>query len=174
MKSSSFVSVCFNVAQVTAALLKARQSSSNTATVNLASTNGAPRHYASGFIYGIPDEGFGQSPTQIPQSFYENMGFGYARAGGAQISEGGWIEGLTAYKARFASTQQNYNTARQVGARFQILPHDVWGTDHSNSSTVWPGDNGDWTNYDEFLNQLLGDLQSNNMLEGLDWDLWNE
>ncbi|KAF5240632.1 hypothetical protein FANTH_9483 [Fusarium anthophilum] len=154
--------------------LERRQTSSNTATVDLSKGRGSPKHLASGFIYGIPDSGFGQSPTQIPDHFYTDMGFNYARAGGAQMSEGGWVQGLQAYAARFNSTKQNYLTSRKFGARFQLLPHDIWGTDHATSTTAWPGDNGDWTDYDKFLNQLLGDLQSNNMLDGLDIDIWNE
>ncbi|KAF4341545.1 glycoside hydrolase family 39 [Fusarium beomiforme] len=159
---------------VLSSAIEPRQSSSNTATVDLSKGRGSPQHLASGFIYGIPDVGFGQSPDQIPDHFYSDMGFNYARAGGAQISEGGWIYGLNAYKARLESTKQNYETSRKFGARFQILPHDIWGTDHTNQSSVWPGDNGDWTDYDNFLDQLLGDLQANDMLEGLDFDIWNE
>jgi hypothetical protein len=151
-----------------------RQDNSNTAVVDLSTERGTPEHLAAGFIYGIPDSGFGQSATQIPSSFYSDMGFNYARDGGAQMSQGGWIDGISAYNARFASTKSNYLTARQYGARFQILPHDVWGTDHANSSTVWPGDNGDWTDYDNFLDHLITDLKSNNMLDGLDFDIWNE
>ncbi|KAF9765367.1 hypothetical protein IL306_002363 [Fusarium sp. DS 682] len=153
--------------------IERRQTSSNTATVDLSKGRGSPQHLASGFIYGMPDSGFGQSPSQIPDHFYSDMGFNYARAGGAQIDQGGWIWGHAAYAARFESTKENYLKARKFGAKFQILPHDIWGTDHANSTTAWPGDNGDWTDYDNFLDQLLGDLQSN-MLDGLDFDIWNE
>ncbi|KAK0385958.1 hypothetical protein NLU13_7133 [Sarocladium strictum] len=137
--------------------ISARQGSSNTATVDLSVQRGSPQHLASGFIYGIPDDGFDESATQIPSHFYSDIGFNYARAGGAQMSAGGWIDGTTAY-----------------AARFQLLPHDLWGTDHANSSTVWPGDDDDWTDYDNFLDRVLSDLSSNNMLDGLDFDIWNE
>lgn len=150
--------------------------SSNTATVDLSVKRGTPGHLASGFIYGIPDEGFGQSPDQIPDHFYTDMGFSgsYTRAGGAQIDAGGWIYGLDAYYARLNSTYQNYQVARKFGAGFVLLPHDIWGTDHANDSTVWPGDNGDWTDYYNFLDQLMSDLVANDMLESTVWDIWNE
>ncbi|KAF4498443.1 glycoside hydrolase family 39 [Fusarium agapanthi] len=154
--------------------LERRQTSSNTATVDLSKGRGSPKHLTSGFIYGIPDSGFGQSPTQIPDHFYTDMALNYARAGGAQMSEGGWVQGLQAYAARFNLTKQNYLTSCKYGARFQLLPHDIWCTDHATSTTAWPGDNGDWTDYDKFLNQLLDDWQSNNMLDGLDIDMWND
>lgn len=154
---------------VLSAALVPRQSSSNTAVVDLSVKNGNPKHLAAGFIYGIPD-----TQNQIPDHFYTDMGFNYARVGGAQLSAGGWIYGIDAYTARFNSAKSNYLTARKYGAKVQLLPHDIWGTDHANSSTVWPGDNGDWTDYDNFLNRLLSDLKANNMLAGLDYDIWNE
>ena len=172
--TSTFLYLIFLSVGSLASILSPRQSSSNTAVIDLGGNNGPPKHLASGFIYGIPDVGFGQSPTQIPDYLYTQMGFNYARAGGAQTTQGGWIDGISAYKARFASTLQNYQTTRKYGGRFQILPHDLWGTDHTNSSSIWPGDNGDWTNYDQFLTQLASDLQANNMLSGLDMDIWNE
>lgn len=147
----------------------ARQSLSNTANVYFGQDRGAPKHLASGILYGITDV-----PRQIPDHFYQEMGFNYARIGGAQLDEGGWIMGPDAYAARFDNTRDNYQEARRFGAPVIILPHDIWGTDHANSSTVWPGDNGDWTNYDEFLDRLISDLKSNDMLEGLIWDIWNE
>ena len=68
---------------------------SGTSTVNLGNDTGTPKHLASGILYGIPD-----TPNQIPDHFYTDMGFNYARAGGAQIPAPGrgWIWGLTEYK----------------------------------------------------------------------------
>lgn len=64
---------------------------SGTSTVNLRNNTGTPGHLAAGFIYGIPD-----TPDQIPDHFYTEMGFNYARAGGAQVPAPGrgWIWGL--------------------------------------------------------------------------------
>jgi hypothetical protein len=148
-----------------------RQSSSDTATVDLTSgaRRGAPQNLAAGVLYGIPDD-----PTQIPDHFYSDMGFNYARIGGAQLEAGGWVDGLETYYARFNNTRDNYFQARKFGAKVIILPHDIWGTDHANESSNWPGDNGDWTDYDNYLNQLIGDLKANDMLDGLVYDTWNE
>lgn len=147
------------------------QADTITATVNLAVSKGSPTHWASGFIYGIPD-----TLGQIPNKWYTDMGFRYGRAGGAQLDapSRGWIWGLSEYKGRLESTLVNYKTSRNAGGDFILLPHDIWGTDHANSSTVWPGDNGDWTNYDLFVRTLMSDLKSNDALEGLVWDIWNE
>lgn len=36
------------------------------------------------------------------------------------------------------------------------------------------GDNGDWRDYDAFLDRLLDDLKKNNMVTGMVYDIWNE
>lgn len=66
-----------------------------TSTVNLNNNTGSIAHLASGILYGIPD-----TANQVPTSFYTDMGFNYARAGGAQVPAPGrgWIWGLTEYK----------------------------------------------------------------------------
>lgn len=139
------------------------------ATVNIEQTTGTPQHLASGFIYGIPD-----APDQIPDEFYTGIDFQYGRAGGAQLGEParGWIWGLDEYKGRLNSTLSNYETCRKYDAKFLILPHDIWGTDHANASTVWPGDNGDWTDYDNFIDTLLSDLAAADALEGMVFEIW--
>lgn len=159
---------------VLGATIESRQTSSNTATVDLSVKRGTPHHLASGFIYGIPDAP--ANPDQIPDHFYTDIGFNYGRAGGAQLNAPcrGWIWGLNEYKCRFASTLSNWKTTRKFGGNFIVLPHDIWGTDHANSSTVWPGDNGDFSNYDAFLNQLLSDMAANDMLANTVFDIWNE
>ena len=61
-----------------------------------------------------------------------------------------------------------------MGADYHIYVHDLWGTDHSNSSTKWPGDGGDWADWDKFVKQLMSDVAANMELEHVTWDIWNE
>lgn len=69
----------------------------------------------------------------------------------------------------------NYKTARKYGGRVQILTADLWGADGTQNNTApYPGDNGDWTFYDKFINALIADINKNNMQTGLDFDVWNE
>ncbi|KAJ9608904.1 hypothetical protein H2200_006675 [Cladophialophora chaetospira] len=164
------------VPQVFASPVKARDfpaSDNKTATITLSSSLGTPEHLASGFIYGIPDR-----PNQIPSEFYTGMGFKYGRAGGAQTPSRGWLAGFSQYQPRFQSALSNYRTARQYGARFQLLIHDMWGADGGESKTApFPGDNGVLTmgfTYDEFLAQVIFDIKANDMTDGLDIDIWNE
>ncbi|KAH7007690.1 glycoside hydrolase family 39 protein [Ilyonectria destructans] len=141
-----------------------------TATVNLAIPQGTPSHYASGFIYGIPD-----TPNQIPDHFYTDIGFRYTRAGGSQLPAParGWVYGNNEFQNRFNSALSNYKTARQHGARFQLLVADLWGADGT-AKIAMPGDNGDWASFDQFLNTLFASITGNNMIDGLDFETWNE
>jgi hypothetical protein len=74
---------------------------------------------------------------------------------------------------RFNSALNNYKTARQYGARFQILVADLWGADGT-AKIAMPGDNGDWTYYDQFLSALFTQIKNNGMTAGLDFEIWNE
>lgn len=143
----------------------------DTASVNLGVAKGSPQHLASGFIYGIPD-----TPDQIPDHWYEDIGFNYGRTGGAQLPEParGWIWGHEEYLGRLESALSNYRTCRKYGAEVIMLPHDIWGTDSTNETTVWPGDDGDWTDWDSFVRTLMADLADNDALDGLVFDIFNE
>lgn len=83
----------FLVAFATATPLIER--ATDTSIVQLSNNTGSPTHLASGILYGIPD-----TPNQIPDHFYTDIGFNYNRAGGAQVAAPGrgWIWGLTEYK----------------------------------------------------------------------------
>lgn len=165
-----FFSVIALPAVIVASSPLERRQSSITAVLDLSIQQGAPQQLASGVLYGIPD-----TPNQIPDNFYTEPKLKYFRAGGAQLfgkGQRGWH--WNEYTARFQSTLSNYQTARKYGGEFQILPHDIWGTDTVNSSTVWPGDGGDWKSYDAFLDRLIADIKANNMVPGLKVDIWNE
>lgn len=58
---------------------------------------------------------------------------------------------------------------------FTVLMHDLWGADSLQSPDFsYPGGNGDWTSYDDFLTQVFSDITEYNMADGLDIDIWNE
>lgn len=69
------------------------RASTVTAVVNFGNNTGTPQHLASGTLYGLPDV-----VSQIPSSFFADIGWNYERAGGAQTSGAGWIGGLSAYQ----------------------------------------------------------------------------
>ena len=175
MKSNTVLFV-FAAAQLASPsfVVEQRQNADQTAYVDLDVTRGKPEHLASGWIYGIPDT----FPNQIPNSWYTDVGFRWGKGGGGQLGrpgQRGWVVSLDDYKGRFASTLANYKTCRAVGADFHIYVHDLWGTDHAGGKNgKWPGDNGDFTDYDKFVKQLMFDVAANTDVSHVTWDIWNE
>ena len=59
------------------------------------------------------------------------------RAGGAGLSGGAWaVGGLSGYQVRFNSVLAQYNRANSIGAKFQILVSDMWGSDERFPTTI--------------------------------------
>ncbi|KAF4978136.1 hypothetical protein FZEAL_5434 [Fusarium zealandicum] len=141
------------------------------ATVDLKAETGPPRQLASGVLYGIPDQ-----PNQIPDHFYKDIGFNYGRGGGSQLPNTvGYAKSVQDYEARFASALSNYRTARKHGGEFIYLLPPVWGADGGQPEDFeYPGDGGDWTRWDAFLEQTLADVKASDMTESLVIDIWNE
>ncbi|WP_330275991.1 RICIN domain-containing protein [Lentzea sp. NBC_00516] len=126
---------------------------------------GAPTYRASGWIYGMTENASGPA-----DSFYRDVKFRYMRAGGAQLdSPGGWVSGK--YDRRWNSTRAQLLRTRALGGEFVLLPHDLWGADGFGISR-FPGDNGNWTDYDNFLTRLIGDVRATGV--PVQWDIWNE
>ena len=135
-------------------------------TVDFSAAGGAPTYHASGTIYGMTPNG------SLPQDhFYTDIKWHFERAGGAQLNSGGYATSLADYQTRWAATLAQYKRTAALGGTFIILPHDLWGADGT-TNQAFPGDNGDWTQFDNFVNQLFSDVKANNMT--VQWDLWNE
>ncbi|KAJ4288481.1 hypothetical protein N0V90_011717 [Kalmusia sp. IMI 367209] len=109
-----------------------RWTSDAVAVVDLAVDRGAPQYCAKGIVYSIPD-----AQDQIPDHFYTDIGLHWFRAGGAQMEapNRGWV--WDELEGRWASALSNYRTARKYDGKFQLLLHDLWGTDHADESTSW-------------------------------------
>ncbi|GAP51429.1 RICIN domain-containing protein [Streptomyces azureus] len=135
-------------------------------TVDFSTAGGAPAYRASGMIYGMTPGG------SLPQDhFFKDIKWHFMRAGGAQLNNGGYATSLADYQTRWNSTLAQYKRTVALGGTFVLLPHDLWGAD-STTTQGWPGDNGDWTQFDNFVTQLINDVKANNM--NVQWDLWNE
>ncbi|KAF5851105.1 hypothetical protein GGP41_003919 [Bipolaris sorokiniana] len=171
MKSSTIASILLSSLTLLEAA-STRRVAKGVATVDLSKTSGQAKFLASGWIYGFPDNGT-EADTSIPSNYITDIKFGSSRAGGAQTSSRGWIDGYDSYLPRFKSTLSNYRTTRKYNGEFILLVHDLWGADGSNIPR-FPGDNGNWTETDAFLTQLVKDIKANNMLDGLILDIWNE
>ncbi|KAJ5664671.1 hypothetical protein N7462_011484 [Penicillium macrosclerotiorum] len=124
-------------------------------------------------LYGLPD-----NETQIPDHFLADIGFWNLRTGGAQLPSGcrGWTYSYDDFLCRMESAMHNYRTARRFGANVQILLHDLWGIDGYDSVAAipTPGDNGDWTSYNDFLSAIFQIFQANDVIDGIYFDITNE
>jgi hypothetical protein len=155
-------------ALVAASLLSApapAQAGDESITVNFSVAGNAPTYRASGWIYGMTE-----NASAPADHFYRDIKFRYMRAGGAQLdSPGGWVSGR--YDRRWNATRAQLLRTRSLGGEFILLPHDLWGADGYPISR-FPGDNGNWTDYDNFLTRLINDVRATGA--PVQWDLWNE
>ncbi|WP_051969245.1 RICIN domain-containing protein [Kitasatospora azatica] len=136
-------------------------------TVDFANAGGAPTYHASGTLYGMTPDG------TLPQDhFYTDLKWHFERAGGAQLNSGGYSTSLAGYQTRWNATLAQAKRTAALGGTFILLPHDLWGADGTTNVTAFPGDNGDWTLFDNFVNQLFSDVKANHLT--VQWDLWNE
>ncbi|NUR48459.1 MAG: beta-xylosidase, partial [Hamadaea sp.] len=134
-------------------------------SVNFSVAGGSPTYRASGWIYGMTENAAGP-----PDHFFTDVKFRYMRAGGAQLdSPGGWVSGR--YQRRWDATLAQARRTLALGGQFVILNHDLWGADGYPISR-FPGDNGDWSDYDAFLTRLIGDVRAAGIT--VEWDIWNE
>ncbi|WP_169950886.1 RICIN domain-containing protein [Microbispora sp. H11081] len=141
------------------------QAADESITVDFSVTGGSPAHRASGWIYGMTEDG-----ANPPNRFFTDVGFRYMRAGGAQLDgPGGWVSGK--YDRRWNATRAQLLRTRSLGGEFILLVHDLWGADGYPISR-FPGDNGDWSDYDAFLTRLIADVRATGA--PVQWDLWNE
>lgn len=151
------------------------QRSNGTAHVDLTQLRGPATQLASGWIYGFPDNSTSAS-SAIPDHFITDVKFHSSRAGCAQTPSPGWASGgLEGYIPRFESTLSNYRTTRKYGGEFVLLPHDLWGSDGiQGEDALYPGDDGDWSEMEAFLDRVTTDIKANDMTGGLIIDIWNE
>jgi hypothetical protein len=142
----------------------------DSATIDFAATYGAPTYRASGFIYGLSENG--ATPTLNLQS---DLKVKFIRAGGAQLDcpDGGYVNGK--YARRWDSVKDYYARTKALGATFILLTHDLWGADAVCNVPHWPGDDGDWTQFTNFMVQVINDAKANGMTgPDVQWDIWNE
>lgn len=141
------------------------QAADESVTVDFAVNGGTPAYRASGWIYGMTEDASGP-----PDHFYEDVNFRYMRAGGAQLdSPGGWVSGK--YDRRWNATEAQLLRTRELGGEFILLLHDLWGADGYPIGR-FPGDNGNWSDYDAFLDRVIADVRATG--QPVQWDLWNE
>jgi len=130
-------------------------------TLDMAVSEGAPTYLASGFIYGISEDG-----TQPPTALLSDIKVKGLRAGRG-VSEGC---GAQAWNTHFKVMKAYYSRAKAIGATMLLLVSDDYGY-----SCPIPGTGGDWTGFTTFMSQLIDSVKANGMTgPDVRWELWNE
>ena len=136
-------------------------SAKDSVTLDMAVAQGAPTYLASGFIYGIAEDG-----TQPPTSLLSDIKVKGLRAGRGQ-AEGC---GAQAWATHWNVIKAYYSRAKEVGATYLLLVSDDYGY-----FCTFPGDSGDWTGLTTFMSQLISNVQAAGMTgPDVRWELWNE
>jgi hypothetical protein len=144
----------------------------DTMTVNFSLFGGAPTYRATGFIYGVSQNASSPSTSMTDQIKVKQM-----RGGGSQIGcpNGGWVNGVAGYTARWNFLRAYYNRALRTGAHVEIIIAALWGSDGRCNVPRWPGDNGNWTEFTNMLNRIIADARAAGMTgSNVRWDIWNE
>ncbi|KAL9048426.1 MAG: hypothetical protein Q9162_007730 [Coniocarpon cinnabarinum] len=159
--------------QLSALLALASLAACDTTTVNLGSCAGTPQLFGQGVLYGM-------SANNPPQSYISDLKINYESAGGAQTNAqpAGYASSLTSYQQRFQATVAAFRRIRQNNGIMIVKMADLWGADFTQSSSLpYPGDNGDWSRYDAFVQQVINDLRANGMASAsyiVQVEPWNE
>jgi Carbohydrate binding module (family 6)/F5/8 type C domain len=148
--------------------------SSQTVTVNFASTTGTAHGVGSGFLYGLSQDGTGPDDGLLA-SLAPTSG----RGGGARLSGGGWIgDGYTdgaGFTTRIDSAIDQAKRLNQLPthAPYDLLVSDLYGADTTQpSNTVYPCANGNCSNWISFIDDVVADVQAAGV--NVNYDIWNE
>ena len=103
--------------------------------------------------------------------FYRDVKFRlHARRRRAARRRGGWVGGTLRPPVERHPRPGACAPPRSAGSS-SCSPHDLWGADGYPISR-FPGDNGNWTDYDNFLTRLINDVRAAGLT--VQWDIWNE
>lgn len=128
-------------------------------TLDMAVSEGAPTYLASGFIYGISEDGL-----QPPNALLSDIKVKTFRAG--RGTSGGC--GEAAWKTHWKVMKAYYSKA--LGGTMLLLVSD----DYQYSCPI-PGEGGDWTLFETFMGQLIDSVKANGMTgPDVRWEIWNE
>ncbi len=144
-------------------------------SVDLATTTGHAVQPAQGLLYGITDDG-----SEPSDDFLEPLNLNSFRGGG--WFAGGWrgdgyklgpktqseIDSIIAQATRLKAASSDPDSFH-----YEVIVSDLWGsTGGAPANSQWPCNNGDCTNWIQFIQQAVGQLEAS----GIDfaYDIWNE
>lgn len=145
------------------------------ASVDLASSEHPVAHNASGYLYGLSTDG-----TEPSDIWLDPVDSGLHVGGGAQLDGGAWaLGGIDGYYTRWNMVSQQYDRMTSVSndAEYVIRMSDLWGGDGVTlaDSDPYPGDDGDWSSFNSFVDQVVSDVSAKGMDRSrIQYEIWNE
>jgi hypothetical protein len=140
--------------------------------VDLAAETGPATGVGLGFLYGVTGDG-----SQPSEDLLEPLRMNAFRAGGHMTR--GWIEDGYRYGSATQTildsitAQAERFTAPPYEAQYQVILSDVYGAYGGQpEDTMYPCDNGDCSNWAEFVATVVGALRDTGM--PMSYDIWNE
>lgn len=140
--------------------------------VDLASEEGPSNGVGLGFLYGVTGDG-----SQPSDELLAPLRMNAFRAGGHMTR--GWIEDGYRYGPATQTIidsitdQAERFTAPPYEAQYQVILSDVYGAFGGQpNDTMYPCDNGDCSNWAEFVATVTGTLRDTGM--PMSYDIWNE
>ncbi|MGK3941453.1 RICIN domain-containing protein [Streptomyces caeruleatus] len=154
------------------ATVESRAVSGEALSVDLASTRGPSTGVGEGFLYGFTQDG-----SQPADQFIKPLGINAFRGGG--WFSGGWIKDNYQYGSATRAdidsivAQAKRLTQPPYHAQYQVLVSDIYGANGGQPSTTrYPCDNGDCSNWISFIDSTVGALQATGL--PFAYDIWNE
>jgi ricin-type beta-trefoil lectin protein len=137
-------------------------------SVDVASPRGLSTGVGQGFLYGFTGDG-----SQPGNQFVSPLHINAFRSGG-HVS-GGWIaDGFVFGSATQAEIKSVISTATRLrAAQYQVILSDMYGaTGGQPTTTLFPCDNGDCSNWVNYLDAVLPRLQQTGL--NFVYEVWNE
>lgn len=131
-------------------------------TLDMSVAQGAPTYLASGFIYGLSQDG-----TAPPDALLQSIKLKGSRAGRGVTS----ACNPQVWATNFGVMKAYYSRTKALGATLLLLVSDAF----SYSCPVTGGSGTDWSQLDLFLSQMITAMQAAGMTgPDVRWELWNE
>ncbi|GHH73550.1 hypothetical protein GCM10018793_12320 [Streptomyces sulfonofaciens] len=154
------------------ATAESRAAAGEALSVSLASDRGPATGVGEGFLYGFTADG-----SQPADQFIKPLGVNAFRGGG--WFSGGWIKDDYQYGSATRAdldsiiAQGERLTQAPYHAQYQVLVSDIYGANGGQpSNTRYPCDNGDCSNWINFIDSTVGALQASGLTFA--YDIWNE
>lgn len=143
--------------------------------IDLGKAIGSPTYAATGFLHGLNQDG-----TQPPDELLRPLKPQLFRGGGSTLPGGGWGSGgYEGYAVRWQNVLDRFNRVAPgpLHAEYCIVMSDLWGANGVDLEPTdpYPGDDGDWSNYEQFVTQMVADAQAAGMApDQIQYEIWNE